>query len=339
MSHNYSPQTATFPVVRMRRLRYNKLIRELVQENAVTADKLIYPLFIRQGKNIRTPINSMPGVFQLSIDELVREVEELRTLGIGGILLFGIPDVKDSCGSDATSDNGIIAQAVRAAKDAAQNKLLVITDLCFCEYTDHGHCGILTNRTGQTDVDNDATLKIIAEQALVHARAGADLIAPSGMIDGMIGAIRTALDMNQFEHLPMMSYAAKYASGFYGPFREAAESTPQFGDRRSYQMDPAAAAQQALREVELDLAEGADIVMVKPAMVYLDIMRMVREHFPNVPLAAYNVSGEYSMIKAAAERGWIDESRIVRETLTAIHRAGASIIITYWAKDIAKNVL
>jgi porphobilinogen synthase len=323
----------------MRRLRYNKLVRELVQENAATPDKLIYPLFVRPGKNIRTPISSMPGVFQLSIDEMASEVEELRTLGIGGILLFGIPDVKDACGSDATSDNGVIAQAVRAAKDAAQNKLLVVTDLCFCEYTDHGHCGILTDKTGQTDVDNDATLKIIAEQALVHARAGADLIAPSGMIDGMIGAIRTALDANQFEHLPIMSYAAKYASGFYGPFREAAESAPQFGDRRSYQMDPAAAAEQALREVELDLAEGADIVMVKPAMVYLDVMRMVREQFPNVPLAAYNVSGEYSMIKAAAERGWIDESRVVRETLTAIHRAGASIIITYWAKDIAKNAL
>jgi len=220
-----------------------------------------------------------------------------------------------------------------------QNKLMVVTDLCFCEYTDHGHCGILSDHTGQVDVDNDATLDIIAEQALVHARAGADLIAPSGMIDGMIGAIRTALDQNRLEHLPIMSYSAKYASGFYGPFREAAESTPQFGDRRSYQMAPAAAAEQALREVELDLAEGADIVMIKPAMAYLDIIRMVRENFPGVPLAAYNVSGEYSMVKAAAQRGWIDESRIVRETLTAIRRAGAGMIITYWAKDIAMNVI
>ena len=338
MTRNYCSQTGTFPAVRMRRLRYNKLVRELVQETTITPNKLIYPLFVRSGKGIRTPISSMPGVFQLSIDELVREVNVLKDLGIGGILLFGIPETKDACGSDATSDNGIIAQAVRAVKDAVQDKLMVVTDLCFCEYTDHGHCGILADLAGHIDVDNDATLKIIAEQALVHARAGADLVAPSGMIDGMIGAIRTAFDQNRFEHLPIMSYSAKYASGFYGPFREAAESTPQFGDRRSYQMDPAT-AEQALREVELDLVEGADIVMVKPAMAYLDIMRMVREHFPNVPLAAYNVSGEYSMVKAASERGWIDESRIVRETLTAIHRAGAGIIITYWAKDIAQNVL
>ncbi len=339
MSRNYCSQGGGFPVVRMRRLRYNKLVRELVQESTVTPDKLIYPLFVRPGKGIRTSIGSMPGVFQLSIDELVREVDSLKDLGLGGVLLFGIPDAKDACGSDATSDAGIIAQAVRAVKDTAQDKLAVVTDLCFCEYTDHGHCGILADHAGHIDVDNDATLKIIAEQALVHARAGADLIAPSGMIDGMIGAIRTAFDRNHFEHVPIMSYAAKYAGGFYGPFREAAESTPQFGDRRSYQMDPAAAAEQALREVELDLVEGADIVMVKPAMVYLDIMRLVKDHFPNVPLAAYNVSGEYSMVKAAAERGWIDESRVVRETLTAIRRAGASIIITYWARDIALNVI
>ncbi|MDR1957972.1 MAG: porphobilinogen synthase [Planctomycetaceae bacterium] len=335
MPQNDTPQPGTFPVVRMRRLRYNKLVRELVQETSIPPDKLIYPLFLRSGQGIRVPIGSMPGVFQLSLDEMVREIEELKSLGIGGVLLFGIPDTKDACGSDALNSQGIIAQAVRAAKDAAQEKLLVITDLCFCEYTDHGHCGILTEIAGHADVDNDATLKMIADQALVHAEAGADMIAPSGMIDGMIGAVRGILDRNRFEHLPVMSYAAKYASGFYGPFRDAAESAPQFGDRRSYQMDPAAAAEQALREVELDLAEGADIVMVKPAMVYLDIMRMVRERFPNVPLAAYNVSGEYSMVKAAAERGWIDESRIVRETLTAIRRAGANIIITYWAKDIA----
>ena len=339
MTRNDCSQAGTFPVVRMRRLRYNKRIRELVQETTIAPDKLIYPLFVRPGRGIRTPIGSMPGVFQLSIDELVREVHVLKDLDLGGVLLFGIPETKDACGADATSDNGIIAQAVRAVKDAAQDTLTVVTDLCFCEYTDHGHCGILADHAGHLDVDNDETLKIIAEQALVHARAGADLIAPSGMIDGMIGAIRTAFDQNRFEHLPIMSYSAKYASGFYGPFREAAESTPQFGDRRSYQMDPAAAAEQALREVELDLAEGADMVMVKPAMAYLDIIRMVREHFPNVPLAAYHVSGEYSMVKAAAERGWIDESRIVRETMTAIHRAGAGIIITYWAKDIAQNIL
>ena len=339
MSRKYCSQAGNFPVVRMRRLRYNKLVRELVQETTIRPDKLIYPLFVRPGKGIRTPISSMPGVCQMSIDELVCEVNILKDFDLGGILLFGIPETKDACGTDATSDNGIIAQAVRAVKDVVQDKLMVVTDLCFCEYTDHGHCGILSDHTGHVDVDNDATLRIIAEQALVHARAGADLIAPSGMIDGMIGAIRNAFDQNGFEHLPIMSYSAKYASGYYGPFREAAESTPQFGDRRSYQMDPAAVAEQALREVELDLAEGTDIVMVKPAMVYLDIMRMVRDHFPNVPLAAYNVSGEYSMVKAAAERGWIDESRIVRETLTAIHRAGAGIIITYWAKDIAQNII
>jgi len=320
-------------------MRYNKLVRELIQETTIRPDKLIYPLFVRPGQGIRTPIGSMPGVFQMSIDELVREVNLLKDLDLGGILLFGIPEVKDACGSDATSDHGIIAQAVRAVKDAVQDKLMVVTDLCFCEYTDHGHCGILTDHTGHVDVDNDATLRIIAEQALVHARAGADLIAPSGMIDGMIGAIRTAFDQNLFEHLPIMSYAAKYASGFYGPFREAAESTPQFGDRRSYQMDPSALAEQALREVELDLAEGADMVMVKPAMAYLDIIRMVRERFPGVPLAAYNVSGEYSMVKAAADHGWIDESRVVREILTAIRRAGAGIIISYWAKDIALNMI
>ena len=339
MPQKQDSQAGVFPVVRMRRLRYNKLIRELVQETAIAPDKLIYPLFVRSGANIRTPISSMPGVFQLSVDELVREAKLLKDLDIGGILLFGIPDEKDACGSDATSDHGIIAQAVRAVKDAVQDKLAVVTDLCFCEYTDHGHCGIIDDHTGRIDVNNDDTLQIIAEQALVHARAGADLIAPSGMIDGMIGAIRTALDQNRFEHLPIMSYSAKYASAYYGPFREAAESAPQFGDRRSYQMDPAAAAEQALREVELDLAEGADIVMVKPAMVYLDIMRMVHDRFPNVPLGAYNVSGEYSMVKAAAERGWIDEGRIVRETLTAIRRAGAGIIITYWAKDIAQNLI
>ncbi|MCL2348397.1 MAG: porphobilinogen synthase [Planctomycetaceae bacterium] len=342
MSQQHSPstisQTGAFPVVRMRRLRYHPLIRQLVQETVISPDKLIYPLFVRPGRGIRTPINSMPGVFQLSVDQMVCEINELKSLGIGGVLLFGIPDEKDACGSDATSDDGIIARAVRAAKDAAQEKLLVVTDLCFCEYTDHGHCGILSNTTGRIDVDNDATLQIIAEQAIVHARAGADLIAPSGMIDGMIGTIRTALDQNRFAHVPVMSYAAKYAGGFYGPFREAAESTPQFGDRRSYQMDPAASAEQAIREVELDLAEGADIVMVKPAMAYLDIMRLVHDRFPGVPLAAYNVSGEYSMVKAAAERGWIDEQRVVHETLTAIHRAGAGIIITYWAKDVARSL-
>jgi len=325
-----------FPVVRMRRLRHHPKIRELVRETEIDPAKLIFPLFVRPGKDVRIPISSMPGVCQLSMDGILREIDEVMSLGICGVLLFGIPEKKDCRGSDATSESGIIAQAVRAVKDRVQDQLLVVTDLCFCEYTDHGHCGILSETTGRKDVDNDATLEIIAEQSIVHAEAGADLIAPSGMIDGMIGAIRTALDRGGFAHLPVMSYAAKYASGFYGPFREAAESTPQFGDRRSYQMDPGAAAAQAIREVELDLAEGADMIMVKPAMVYLDVLRMVRDRFPGVPLAAYNVSGEYSMVKAAAERGWIDEKRIVMETLTAIHRAGAGIILTYWAKDVAK---
>ncbi len=277
----------------------------------------------------------MPGHFQLSPDLLAEEVCEAGRLGLGGVLLFGIPDLKDARGSDATSDSGIVAQAVRAAKDAAPDVLL-ITDVCFCEYTDHGHCGPLSGATGRTDVDNDATLELLGRQAVVHARAGADVVAPSGMMDGMIAAIRRALDAEGFSHVPIMSYAAKYASGFYGPFREAAESAPQTGDRRGYQMDPAADAGQALREVELDLAEGADLVMVKPALAYLDVVRQVRDRWPGVPLAAYNVSGEFSMVKAAAARGWLDEKTIALESLTAIARAGADIIITYWAKDAAR---
>ena len=277
----------------------------------------------------------MPGHCQLSPDMLADEISQAVELGLGGVILFGIPDKKDALGSDAMSDSGIIAQAIRAAKQAARD-FLVITDVCCCEYTDHGHCGAIGRSTGRLDVENDATLELLAKQAVVHARAGADMVAPSGMIDGMVGAIRKALDAAGFAHVPIMSYAAKYASAFYGPFREAAESAPQFGDRRGYQMDPAAAAGQAMREIELDLAEGADIVMVKPALAYLDIIRQARERFPGVPLAAYNVSGEYSMVKAAAERGWLDEKRIALECLTAIRRAGASIILTYWAKDAAR---
>jgi porphobilinogen synthase len=265
---------------------------------------------------------------------LADEIRQAAELGLGGVILFGIPAQKDPAGSDALSDSGIIAQAIRVAKQTAP-ELLLVTDVCFCEYTDHGHCGPLGDATGRTDVDNDATLGLLAEQAVVHARAGADVVAPSGMIDGMVGAIRRGLDSAGFAHLPIMSYAAKYASAFYGPFREAAESAPQSGDRRGYQMDPAAAAEQALREVELDLAEGADIVMVKPALAYLDIIRLVHDRFPGVPLAAYNVSGEFSMVKAAAQRGWLDEKAVALESLTAIHRAGAGIILTYWAKDAA----
>jgi porphobilinogen synthase len=308
----------------------------LVRETRLSVERLIMPLFVRPGNNLRVPINSMPGNFQLSIDELVKEAVECSRRGIGGILLFGIPETKDAVGSDAMSDNGIVANAVRAVKDAVGDSLLVITDVCFCEYTEHGHCGVLTERrAGVWDVDNDPTLDNIVRQTLVHARAGADIVAPSGMMDGMIGAMRRGLDADGFSYLPIMSYAVKYASSFYGPFREAAESAPKSGNRRSYQMDPAAAAEQALREVALDLEEGADIVMVKPALPYLDIIRQVSENYAGVPLAAYNVSGEYSMLKAAAQNGWLDEKSAVIESLTSITRAGAGIILTYWAKDIA----
>ena len=323
----------SFPTIRLRRLRYEPAMRRMIQETSLAPERLILPLFVRTGQNIRQPISAMPGNFQLSIDELVKEAEETAALGIGGIILFGIPETKDAVGSDALSENGIIAQAVRAVKQTLGNKLLVITDVCFCEYTDHGHCGVLTSRH---DVDNDATLENLVKQSLIHAHAGADMLAPSGMMDGMIQAMRTGLDREGFTHLPIMSYAAKYASAFYGPFREAAGSAPQFGDRRSYQMDPAASAGQAIREVQLDLDEGADIIMVKPALAYLDIVRMVRDRFEGVPIAAYNVSGEFSMVKAAAQRGWIDERAVVLESLTAITRAGANVILTYWAKDVAK---
>lgn len=324
-----------FPTTRLRRLRQHPAVRKLVQETRLSPADMILPLFVRNGRNVRQAINSMPGHFQISPDQLPAEIAEVQELGLGGVLLFGIPDAKDAVGSDSTSDQGIVQQAIAAAKKAAPD-VLVITDVCFCEYTDHGHCGVINDRTGRTDVDNDATLELIASQALSHARAGADMVAPSGMMDGMVGAIRGLLDSSGFSHLPIMSYAAKYASAFYGPFREAAESTPQFGDRRSYQMDPAADPQQALREVELDLAEGADIVMVKPALAYLDILRSVRDRFPGVPLAAYNVSGEFSMVKAAAERGWVDERAIALESLLAMRRAGASILLTYWAKQAAR---
>lgn len=331
MEHSSSSQ---FPGTRLRRLRQNPAVRRLVQEVTLAPSNLVLPLFIRPGKNVRQPIGSMPGHAQISPDLLPAELEEVQQLGLGGVLLFGIPETKDATGSDSTSDTGIVQQALAVAKRAAPD-VLVMTDVCFCEYTSHGHCGVVNDKSGRIDVDNDATLELIAAQALSHARAGADLVAPSGMMDGMIRSIRQRLDQHCFEHVPIMSYAAKYASGFYGPFREAAESAPQFGDRRSYQMDPAAAAGQALREVELDLAEGADMVMVKPALAYLDILRDARERFPGVPLAAYNVSGEFSMVKAAAERGWIDERTVALESLLAIRRAGASILLTYWAKQAA----
>jgi porphobilinogen synthase len=319
-----------FPEYRPRRLRKNELIRRMVRETRLSVDDLIYPLFAAAGKGIRKEVPSMPGVFQRSVENLVKEVKEVATLGIPAILLFGIPAKKDARGSDAVSDKGIVQTAVRAIKDSVP-EILVITDVCFCEYTDHGHCGILTK---DGDVDNDATLEILAESALSHARAGADLVAPSDMMDGRVAAIRKALDKGGFAGTPILSYAAKYASGFYGPFRDAAESTPKSGDRRSYQMDPPNALE-ALREVAQDVREGADIVMVKPALAYLDIIRRVREAF-DLPVAAYNVSGEYSLVKAAAKLGWVDGERVTMEILMGIKRAGADLILTYSAKEAAK---
>lgn len=317
------------PDYRPRRLRRNDNIRRMVRETQLSPDDLIMPLFVTEGEGIRKPISSMPGNYQLSIDRLVEEVQEISNLGIPAVILFGIPAHKDAAGSDATSDEGIVQRAIRAVK-AAVPQIYVITDVCFCEYTDHGHCGVLHGG----EVDNDPTLELLGRQALTHARAGADMVAPSGMMDGMVGAIREALDGNGFAGLPIMSYAAKYASGFYGPFREAAESAPQFGDRKAYQMDPSN-AREALREVELDVDEGADIIMVKPALAYLDIIRQVRDRI-DLPIAAYNVSGEFSMVKAAAQQGWIDEKRVALEILTSIKRAGADLILTYYAKDAAR---
>jgi porphobilinogen synthase len=304
----------------------------MVRETTLDVGDFILPLFVRPGRGIKKEISSMPANYQLSVDLLVEEVAGARELGIRAVMLFGIPETKDATGSEALSDQGIVAMAIRALKKHAPDVLL-IADECFCEYTDHGHCGILSEQGGRLDVDNDQTLDILAKQCVAHARAGADVVAPSGMMDGMVQAIRRGLDEAGFSHLPILSYAAKYASGFYGPFREAAESPPQFGDRNSYQMDPAN-GDEALREVELDLHEGADIVMVKPALAYLDVIRRVKERFA-VPVAAYNVSGEFAMVKAAAQKGWIDEKRITLEILTSIKRAGADMILTYHAKDAA----
>lgn len=322
-----------FPATRLRRLRQHPVLRDLVRETTLTVHDLIFPLFVRPGRGIKKEIASMPGNFQLSVDRLVEEVGAASDLGIQAFMLFGIPARKDAEGSSAWDDEGIVQSALRAVK-AKYPGVLLITDECFCEYTDHGHCGVVTESAGRRDVDNDATLANLVRQCLSHARAGADLVAPSGMMDGMVAAIRKGLDEAGFSALAILSYAAKYASGFYGPFRDAAESPPQFGDRSSYQMEPAN-SDEALREVALDIEEGADILMVKPALAYLDIIRRVKERF-GVPVAAYNVSGEFAMVKAAAQKGWIDEKRVALEILTSIKRAGADMILTYFAPDVAR---
>ena len=320
---------STFPIYRPRRLRANENLRRLVRETALSVNDLIYPMFVVHGRDTATEISAMPGCYQYSIDNLIKAARELAALGIPGTILFGVPASKDPFGLEAYADDGIIQQAVHAIKDAVPD-LLVMTDVCLCEYTDHGHCGVIE----AGEVQNDPTLELLVKESLSHARAGADVIAPSDMMDGRVGAIRTALDENGYENIPIMAYAAKYASAFYGPFREAAESTPQFGDRRSYQMDPAN-AEEALREVSLDIEEGADVLMVKPALSYLDIIHRVKTEF-QVPVAAYNVSGEYAMVKAAAQNGWIDEERVALELLTSIKRAGADMILTYFAKSVVE---
>ncbi len=318
-----------YPVFRPRRLRQNETLRRLVRETHLRFDDLIQPLFVVHGRGVRQEISSMPGCFHFSVDELAKEAKEVAAMGIPGIILFGLPAAKDAVGSEAYAEDGIIQQAVRAVKDTVSD-LLVITDVCLCEYTSHGHCGVVER--GQ--VKNDPTLELLARAALSHAEAGADLVAPSDMMDGRVAAIREALDEEGFEEIPIMAYSAKYASAFYGPFREAAASAPQFGDRRSYQMDPAN-GDEALREVGLDLEEGADIVMVKPALPYLDILWRVKQEFGG-PVAAYHVSGEYAMLKAAGRLGWIDEERVLMETLTSIKRAGADLILTYSAKEAVR---
>jgi porphobilinogen synthase len=333
---------ARYPAARPRRLRLNPRLRAMVRETQVAPDDLIYPLFVTHGRGVKNEIGSMPGVFQWSPDLLGREVEAVAALGIPAVLLFGLPATKDPVGRENFAPDGIVQQATRAIK-AAVPDVLVITDVCLCEYTDHGHCGLLNTGNGARPqphlpegyVLNDETLDVLAKVAVSHAEAGADIVAPSGMLDGAVAAIRAGLDTAGFGHLPILAYSTKYASGFYGPFREAAQGAPKFGDRQTHQMDPAN-AREALRESALDVAEGADMLMVKPALAYLDIIRQVREQFPELPLAAYNVSGEYAMVKAAAANGWLDERRVALEVLTGIKRAGADLIITYHAKDAAQ---
>lgn len=324
-----------FPQTRLRRLRQRAGIRKLVQETTLDVNKLVLPLFIKQGTGIKKPIESMPGHFQLSVDELPEEIEAISALGIKNIILFGIPAEKDPLGKDAYSANGVIQTAISVIKQAAPH-LLVMSDICFCEYTDHGHCGVLAQHEAhqEVSVDNDQTLTLLAKQVISHAQAGADIIAPSGNMDGMVHTIRHALDEAGYQQVPILSYSVKYASAMYGPFRQAAEGTPRLGDRRTYQMD-FANTHEAIRECALDIAEGVDMLMVKPAHTYLDVIYRVKQAYPALPLGAYHTSGEYAMMKAAAEKGWIDERQAVLEVLTAIHRAGADFIITYFAKQVA----
>ena len=325
----YYTHTETEPFRRFRRLRMTDAFRSMVRETELSVKDFIYPLFVVPGKGVRREVTSMPGVYQLSIDEAARECASVKTLGIPAVILFGIPSHKDEVGSEAYDEAGIVQLAIRAIKRDVP-ELMVITDVCLCEYTSHGHCGIVRGN----EIVNDESIELLAKEALTHAQAGADMVAPSDMFDGRVKVIRTVLDENNFQNIPIMSYAAKYSSGFYGPFRDAAESAPKFGDRRSHQMDPAN-SDEALREVEQDILEGADIVMVKPALPYLDIVRRVKDRF-QMPTAAYNVSGEYAMVKAAGRNGWIDEERVMMEVLTSIKRAGADLILTYFAKDAAK---
>jgi porphobilinogen synthase len=320
-----------FPSYRPRRLRKDERFREMVRETHLRPDDMILPLFVCPGKGVRRAISSMPGHFQLSIDELIKEVKEAKSLGIPGVILFGIPEQKDEVGSEGYSENGIIQRALKSLKDGIDG-ITLITDVCLCEYTSHGHCGVV--RDG--GVVNDETLELLGRQAVSHVKAGADMVAPSDMMDGRVGAIRKILDENRFQDIPILAYAAKYASSFYGPFREAAESKPQFGDRKSYQMDPPN-AEEALREVRLDIEEGADMVMVKPALPYLDVIYRVKQAF-NIPVAAYNVSGEFAMVKAASQLGWMDGEQVMMESLIAIKRAGADLILTYFAKEAARKL-
>ncbi len=337
-----NPPTAVYPKVRPRRLRLSPQLRAMVRETRLDPGDLIYPLFVTHGRNVRREISSMPGVFQYSPDQLQAEIQTLAGLGIPAVLLFGLPAEKDPIGLENFAPDGIVQQAVRAIKDA-HPETVVITDVCLCEYTDHGHCGLLNLGGSQRPephlpegyVLNDPTLEVLAKVAVSHAEAGADIVAPSGMLDGMVSAIRAGLDSSGFDHIPILSYSTKYASGFYGPFREAAQGAPRSGDRSSHQMDPAN-VREGLRETALDIAEGADMLMVKPALAYLDVIHTIHQHFPELPLVAYNVSGEYAMVKAASANGWLDEQRVAMEILTSIRRAGADLIITYHAKDAAR---